>query len=46
VAFLQLAIAGKAECIVTGDRDLLTLAAHFSCPILTVEQRLFTLEKR
>lgn len=32
--FLQLAVAGKADCLVTGDRDLLALASRFSCPIM------------
>lgn len=38
VPFLQLAIAGKADALVTGDQDLLCLAGHFECPILTAEQ--------
>jgi putative PIN family toxin of toxin-antitoxin system len=33
--FLQLAIVGKADYLVTGDRDLLSLAEGFSCPIVT-----------
>jgi putative PIN family toxin of toxin-antitoxin system len=45
VAFLQLAIVGKAECIVTGDRHLLALAGQFDCPIVTAEQWLPTLGK-
>ena len=45
VAFLQLAVVGKAEYLVIGDRDLLALSARFSCPILTVEQCLDTLNK-
>lgn len=36
--FFQLALAGKADALVTGDGDLLTLADSFACPILTVEQ--------
>ncbi|MBI5438460.1 MAG: putative toxin-antitoxin system toxin component, PIN family [Nitrosomonadales bacterium] len=36
--FLQLAIAGKAECLVTGDQDLLIFADQFSCPIITADQ--------
>jgi putative PIN family toxin of toxin-antitoxin system len=36
--FLQLAVAGKAKALVSGDRDLLTLAgARGVCPILSVE---------
>lgn len=38
VPFLQLAIAGKAKALVTGDQDLLVLADRFACPILTAEQ--------
>ena len=38
VAFLQLAIVGKAEYLVTGDRDLLALSGQLPFPILTAEQ--------
>jgi len=38
VPFLQLAVVGKADYLVTGDRDLLSLAGAFSCPIVTAEQ--------
>ena len=44
--FLQLAVAGKADALVTGDHDLLSLAdsrTAFACPILTAEQFLKTL---
>ncbi len=34
-AFLELALAAKAEALVTGDKDLLVLAKAFSVPILT-----------
>ncbi len=38
VVFLQLAVAGKARALVSGDRDLLTLAgAQAPCPILAVD---------
>ena len=37
VPFLQLAIVGHADYVVTGDADLLTLAEHFSRPIVTVQ---------
>ncbi|MBC5764012.1 putative toxin-antitoxin system toxin component, PIN family [Ramlibacter albus] len=38
VAFLQLAVAGKAQMIVSGDKDLLALAgAKGLCPILTID---------
>jgi putative PIN family toxin of toxin-antitoxin system len=36
--FLQLAIVGKADHLVTGDKDLLSLAATFACPIISAEQ--------
>jgi putative PIN family toxin of toxin-antitoxin system len=36
--FLQLAVVGKADALVTGDQDLLSLAGAFACPILTAEQ--------
>jgi putative PIN family toxin of toxin-antitoxin system len=36
--FLQLAVAGKATALITGNRDLLSLAGGFACPILTAEQ--------
>lgn len=36
--FLQLALAGQAVALVTGDSDLLALADHFACPIVTAEQ--------
>jgi putative PIN family toxin of toxin-antitoxin system len=37
VAFLQLAHAGKADCLVTGDKALLGLAGRLSCPIVGPE---------
>lgn len=37
VPFLQLALSGKAEALVTGDKDLLVLAGALSCPIMTAE---------
>jgi putative PIN family toxin of toxin-antitoxin system len=43
VPFLQLAVAGEAQALVTGDQDLLCLASNFACPILTAEQFLQTL---
>lgn len=45
VPFLQLALAGKADYLVSGDRDLLSLAGEFSCPIVTAEQFLNALAK-
>jgi putative PIN family toxin of toxin-antitoxin system len=38
IQFLQLAVAGKAHSLITGDRDLLCLADVFACPIVTAEQ--------
>jgi predicted nucleic acid-binding protein len=35
VPFLQLALVGKAEYLVTGDRDLLGLASRFACRSVT-----------
>ncbi len=35
--FLFLAVVGRADYLVTGDRDLLCLSDSFSCPIVTVE---------
>ena len=37
VPFLELALAGTADFLVTGDDDLLSLAAEFRCPILRAE---------
>lgn len=36
--FLQLAVAGKADALVTGDADLLALAPVFDVPILTARE--------
>jgi predicted nucleic acid-binding protein len=35
---LQLAIAGSADVLVTGDQNLLTLAGVFEIPIVSAEQ--------
>ena len=43
VPFLQLALAGEAHALITGDQDLLCLADNFTCPILTAEQFLQTI---
>jgi uncharacterized protein len=43
--FLQLAVAGKADYLVTGDRDLLALAGQFTRPIVTADQFLNVLAK-
>jgi putative PIN family toxin of toxin-antitoxin system len=45
VPFLQLALAGKAEYLVTGVRDLLALANRFTCTIVKPEAWLQTLPK-
>lgn len=37
VPFLELAIAGNADYLVTGDKDLLSLAKRFPVAIVTVE---------
>ena len=37
VPFLLLALVGKADYLVTGDRDLLSLKDSFSCPIVAAE---------
>lgn len=36
-AFLQLAIAGKSDYLVTGDKDLLGLSGRIRCPIIAPE---------
>jgi uncharacterized protein len=36
--FLLLALVGEADYLVTGDGDLLSLAAQFTCPIVTVDR--------
>lgn len=38
VPFLELALAGEASVLVTGDRDLLAIADAFPCPILGTEE--------
>ena len=43
--FLQLAAAGKADALITGDRDLLSLAGSLACAIVSPEQFLKTLNK-
>ena len=41
--FLQLAIVGKAEVLVTGDQDLLGIEGKLTCPIVTLDAFLATL---
>ncbi|MEN9520782.1 MAG: hypothetical protein RLZZ381_3370 [Cyanobacteriota bacterium] len=36
--FLLLALVSEADYLVTGHRELLFLAAQFTCPIVTVDQ--------
>ncbi len=45
VPFLQLAVAGEADYLVTGDHDLLVIAGEFLCPIVTADQFLNALAK-
>jgi len=45
VPFLQLALVGKADYLITGDQDLLSLAEELSCTIATAEQFLSMLSK-
>lgn len=42
--FLQLAVAGKADYLVSGDKDLLSLHDQFVGSIVTAEQFLTTLD--
>ena len=35
ISFLELALVGRADALVTGDRDLLALAPAFTVPIIT-----------
>lgn len=44
--FLELAVAGQANALVTGDKDLLTLGATFPIPILSPAAALATLPAR
>jgi putative PIN family toxin of toxin-antitoxin system len=37
VPFLQLAVVGKADFLVTGDKDLLSLPGKIRCPIVTAD---------
>lgn len=44
IPFLQLAVAGKAAALVTGDRDLLALGRVGACAIVRPEAFLATIE--
>lgn len=43
--FLQLALAGKAQALVTGDQDLLSLADGFAVPVVSAEKFMATLNQ-
>jgi putative PIN family toxin of toxin-antitoxin system len=45
VPFLQLARAGKADYLVTGDSDLLALSEQFDCKIITADAFLSVLSQ-
>ncbi len=42
--FLELAVAARADALVTGDGDLLTLAPVFAVPIITPTELMARLE--
>jgi len=43
---LETAVLGRADCIVTGDQDLLILGSYQRIPILTPAEFLSALEQR
>lgn len=43
--FLQLALAGKAAALISGDQDLLCLNGEFACSIMTAEEFIKTLAR-
>ncbi len=43
--FLQLAVVGKVQFLVTGDRDLLGIQGKLLCPILTLDAFLAALSR-
>ena len=45
IPFLQLALAGRANALVTGDQDLLTLGDRFACPIISPEAFMQSLKR-
>ena len=47
VPFLELALTGKTEALVSGDKYLLSLAGSLACPILSADQflRKFTIDR-
>lgn len=42
-AFLELAAVGKADCLVTGDKDLSSISGSKPCPIVTPDRFLASL---
>lgn len=44
VPFLELALAGEADYLVTGDQDLLSVTSEFPCPIINADSFLKHLE--
>lgn len=42
--FLELALAGKADALVTGDADLLSLEPVFACPIVKAGDFLISID--
>jgi putative PIN family toxin of toxin-antitoxin system len=46
VPFLQLAVQGKADVLVTGDRDLLSLRGQMHCRIISPAEFLAELQRR
>ncbi len=45
-AFLELALTGGADALVTGDKDLLVLATDFEVPIITLDEARAHLSRR
>jgi len=45
VPFLQLAVVGNADYLVTGDRDLLSRQGRISCAIVTAEEFLRSFDR-
>ena len=45
LAFMELAVQGHADFLVSGDQDLLCLNGQLNCPIIHAEEFLLTLGK-
>ena len=45
LAYLQLAVVGKADYLVTGDRDLPALTGRLTCPIIAPDRMLAVIAK-